>query len=131
MSKIAADNLRASTVGVETPMQYPVRGSAKAFANLQGTGTVAGRESLNISGYTDNGTGDYTFTYTSAMSAANTYTAFPAGGGYAGTDPTGWLHGVTTPNMLAAYVRCTTGSASAGTFADMHSAMVEVLGALA
>jgi hypothetical protein len=71
MSKIAADNLRAPTAGVETPMVYPVRGSAKSWMNLNGTGTIAIRDSLNVSSATDNGTGDYTENLTSAHTNAN------------------------------------------------------------
>ena len=72
MSKIAADNLRASTAGVETPTVYPVRGSAKACINLTGTGTIAVAESLNVSGVVDNGAGDYSSSWSSAF-AATTY----------------------------------------------------------
>lgn len=46
-------------------------GVAKAWANLDGTGTIAERDSHNISGYVDNGTGDYTFTISADMSSAN------------------------------------------------------------
>jgi hypothetical protein len=44
---------------------------AKAWANLNGTGTIALRGSLNISSVVDNGTGDYTFNWSSAMTDAN------------------------------------------------------------
>lgn len=71
MSKIVADNLRALTDAVETPMKYPVRGSAKVWFNLNGSGTIAGRDSINITSYTDNGTGDYTGTFTAAMANTN------------------------------------------------------------
>lgn len=43
-------------------------GVAKAWANLNGTGTVALRDSYNVSSAVDNGTGNYTFNYTSNMS---------------------------------------------------------------
>ena len=46
-------------------------GSNKAWINLNGTSTIANRDSYNISGITDNGTGDYTETFTSSMSNAN------------------------------------------------------------
>lgn len=46
-------------------------GTAKAWSNLNGTGTIAERDSFNISGYVDNGTSDYTFTISSDMSSAN------------------------------------------------------------
>ena len=50
--------------------------SARAWVNFNGTGTVAIRASGNVSSITDNGTGDYTVNFTTAMSDANyTYTA--------------------------------------------------------
>ncbi len=55
------------------------QGLAKAWANLNGTGTIALRDSFNIGATTDNGTGDYTYTFTSGFSNAN-YSASYAGG---------------------------------------------------
>tara|TARA_R100000951_G_scaffold85350_1_gene73021 strand:+ start:670 stop:1047 length:378 start_codon:yes stop_codon:yes gene_type:complete len=46
-------------------------GTAKAWVNFNGTGTVAIRASYNVASLTDNGTGDYTITFTAAMSDAN------------------------------------------------------------
>lgn len=46
-------------------------GSAKAWVNFNGTGTVAIRDSFNVASITDNGAGDYTVNYTTAMSNAN------------------------------------------------------------
>ena len=46
-------------------------GSNKAWINLNGTSTIANRDSYNISGITDNGTGDYTETFTNSMANAN------------------------------------------------------------
>jgi hypothetical protein len=48
-----------------------VKGSAKAWVNFNGTGTVAIRASYNVSSITDNGTGDYTVNFTSAFADAN------------------------------------------------------------
>jgi hypothetical protein len=45
--------------------------SARAWVNFNGTGTVAIRESGNVSSITDNGTGDYTVNFTTAMADAN------------------------------------------------------------
>ena len=44
---------------------------AKAWVNFNGTGTVAIRESFNVSSITDNGTGNYTVNFTTAMPDAN------------------------------------------------------------
>lgn len=43
------------------------QGLSKVWVNFNGTGTIAARDSLNISGLTDNATGHYTVTISSAM----------------------------------------------------------------
>jgi len=52
--------------------------TAKAWVNFNGTGTVAIRASGNVSSITDNGTGDYTVNFTTAMTDAN-YSAVVTG----------------------------------------------------
>jgi hypothetical protein len=51
--------------------QNGMTGIAKAWVNFNGTGTVAIRDSFNGSSITDNGTGDYTVNFTTAMPNAN------------------------------------------------------------
>jgi len=58
------DAAGANSVAVSTVFN----GSAKAWVNFNGNGTVAAQDSANISSITDNGTGDYTCNLTSAMS---------------------------------------------------------------
>lgn len=43
----------------------------RAWVNFDGTGTVAIRASYNVSSITDNGVGDYTVNFTTAMADAN------------------------------------------------------------
>ena len=45
--------------------------SCRAWVNFNGTGTVAIRGSGNVSSITDNGTGDYTVNFTTAMTDTN------------------------------------------------------------
>ena len=45
--------------------------SARAWVNFNGTGTVAIRASGNVSSITDNGVGDYTVNFTTAMADTN------------------------------------------------------------
>jgi len=45
--------------------------SARAWVNFNGTGTVAIRDSGNVSSITDNGSGNYTVNFTTAMVDAN------------------------------------------------------------
>lgn len=58
-------------------------GAIVAWVNFNGTGTVAIRASGNVSSITDNGTGDYTVNFTSALADAN-YAAMVTGSSDAG-----------------------------------------------
>lgn len=49
----------------------PPHYACRAWVNFNGTGTVAIRASGNVSSITDNGTGDYTVNFTTAMPDAN------------------------------------------------------------
>jgi len=60
------DSAQFATVSGTAPI-YPCR----AWVNFNGTGTVAIRASGNVTSITDNGTGDYTVNFTTAMSDAN------------------------------------------------------------
>ena len=55
--------------------------SVRAWVNFNGTGTVAIRAAYNVSSITDNGTGDYTANFTTALSDANYATIVSAGTG--------------------------------------------------
>ena len=46
------------------------QGLCKGWMNLDGTGTIAIQDSFNVSGVTDNNTGEYTQTHTNAMNNA-------------------------------------------------------------
>ena len=74
-----AGALTISTLNNDTGVlatQNGMTGIAKAWVNFNGTGTVAIRDSFNVSSITDNGTGDYTVNFTTAMPNAN-YAANP------------------------------------------------------
>lgn len=99
-----------------------IQGSAKAWVNFNGTGTVAIRASYNVSSITDNGTGDYTVNFTNALADANYCTvisgstqsngstvAFPAMGPYGSP---------TAPTTTAVRVGCI-GSGGNGAQADV------------
>jgi hypothetical protein len=69
-----AGKIVASTINDDTGVlatQNGMTGIAKAWVNFDGTGTVAIRASFNVSSITDNGTGDYTVNFTTAMPNAN------------------------------------------------------------
>lgn len=56
-------------------------GVCRAWVNFNGTGTVAIRASFNVSSITDNGTGDYTLNFTTAMPDADYSAVANAGQG--------------------------------------------------
>lgn len=80
----------------------PAYYGARAWVNFNGTGTVAIRESVNISSITDNGTGNYTLNFTTAMPDAN-YVVLMAGrdgAGQVGTIRNGGTYSTSAVNVL-------------------------------
>ena len=69
MSTLNTVNITNGTDSIT--VEGAVKGSAKAWVNFNGTSTVAIRASYNVSSITDNGTGDYTVNFTTAMPDAN------------------------------------------------------------
>ena len=72
MSTLKVDAITDTSGGTNVD----VPNAAKAWVNFNGTGTVAIREDYNVSSITDNGTGNYTVNFTTAMPDAN-YSAIP------------------------------------------------------
>ena len=70
MSTIKTETLSTPS-NATVPVDTVVNGTAKAWVNFNGTGTVAIRRAFNVSSITDNGTGDYTVNFTTAMPDAN------------------------------------------------------------
>ena len=60
-----------TVTGSITGGSISVANSLRAWVNFNGTGTVAIRASNNVSSITDNGTGEYTVNFTTALSDAN------------------------------------------------------------
>ena len=68
MSTLTVTNIKATG---ETASRA-VSGVAAAWVNFNGTGTVAIRDSNgNVSGLVDNGTGNYTISYSNSFSSVN------------------------------------------------------------
>ena len=66
MSTIKTETLSTPS-NATVPVDTVVNGTAKAWVNFNGTGTVAIRRAFNVSSITDNGNGDYTVNFTTAM----------------------------------------------------------------
>ena len=69
MSTIVTSNVSDGTLSI--PTTYVTNGSAKAWVNFNGTGTIAARDSFNVASLTDHGTGDYTVNYSNNMDNGN------------------------------------------------------------
>ncbi len=65
-AEIAANAVTYAKIGTTEQGQL-----CKAWVNFNGTSTVSIRASYNVSSITDNGTGDYTVNFTTAMADAN------------------------------------------------------------
>ena len=73
---VTAAKLASNAVDTQALALFNASGSApvyacRAWVNFNGTSTVAIRASGNVSSITDNGTGDYTVNFTTAMPDAN------------------------------------------------------------
>lgn len=95
----------------------------RAWVNFNGTGTVAIRASGNVTSITDNGTGDYTVNFTSAMPDAN-YSVVGVTGGW------GSAYNYATVNVGAGATPTTSAvriaTRTAGTFNDEVAVCVSV-----
>ena len=101
-----------------------------AFAVFDGSGTVAfksGNTTFNISSLTDNGTGDYTFSFTNAFAAGN-YVAI--GAGVFGTSHT--FNGGSIRTRATTSVRMVFGTSggvnSVGFASDLTDASITIIG---
>jgi hypothetical protein len=81
----------------------------RAWVNFNGSGTVSIREDGNVSSITDNGTGDYTVNFTTAMPDANY--AVIATSGFSDTNPSTVFATAAPVNSSSARVETITTSA--------------------
>jgi len=68
MSTLKADTIQSTSGGAATLTKQM---ALRAWVNFNGTGTIATRNSINLSSLTDNGTGEYTITFSNAFSAVD------------------------------------------------------------
>jgi len=72
---VAFDTLQTSgqisSTAKSVDTDYIARGCGKCFMDLNGTGTIALRDSFNIASVTDNGTGDYTVSINNDFNSSN------------------------------------------------------------
>lgn len=92
-------------------------GIAAMWANLNGTGTIALRDSLNVSSVTDRGTGLYTLNTTSAFASTNSMVGGVAASANAA---------ITDLNRVATFVPSTTSAGALNTNIGDSAAAVDV-----
>jgi hypothetical protein len=86
MSKVKTNELANVADTESVPIGDVINGSARAWVNFDGTGTVAIRDSYNVSSITDNGTGNYIVNFDTPMPDANY--AVSASGDFTGVTAT-------------------------------------------
>jgi hypothetical protein len=105
MSTIKTDTLQNVAGTLSVPVSTVVSGSAKAWVNFNGTGTVAIRAAFNVSSITDNGTGGYTVNFSTAMPDAN-YVVVVGGRGAGGASFCTHNKEFTSPTVSTVAVAC-------------------------
>ena len=102
--------------------------TCKAWVNFNGTGTVAIRASYNVSSITDNGTGDYTVNFTTALADANySVNGTASGNGAHPTFAMATAHDVApSASSLRIYTARTGGGGSGGDKIDSTYASVAI-----
>jgi len=112
-SELRVDTLKDSSGNNSVGMAYVAGGSAKAWINFNGTGTIASRDSFSVSSISDNGTGSTTLTFSNAFNSAdyvlNYTTGYGASANFTGTAPT------TTTALIQGY-RTDTGASQDRTY---------------
>jgi hypothetical protein len=130
-SELRVNTLKDASGNNSVATSTVAQGSAKAWVNFNGTGTIAIRESFNTSSLTDNGTGDYDSNLTNSMSNAD----FSVGA------TTSFLTGVThmvhfvpdgaDGNNLASAISGVTRRTDSNNLTDLNYIMLQAFGDLA
>lgn len=109
------------------PVDLTGQSASKAWSNLNGTGTIAERDSFNISGYVDSATGNYQATYANALSDAN-YSAGTYSGHGSGSGNYYYLNMFNSPSASYLPLHNVT---QAGSITDAEYVLASVFGDLA
>jgi hypothetical protein len=113
------DSAQFATVSGTAPLY-----AARAWVNFNGTGTVAIRESGNVSSITDNGTGDYTVNFTTAMPDADYSSVFSVSENLTNPANRGVSSNWTSaPSSSAVRIRCVNSTNTATDMLYVHAAI--------
>jgi hypothetical protein len=116
----------AAATGITTTTGSAPYYGARAWVNFNGTGAVAIRESGNVTSITDNGTGDYTVNFTTALPSANYCSVYGATVNSSNNE-TATIQGKrdTTQTTTQLFIRASLNS-SGGAFEDLPVCSVAV-----
>lgn len=112
MSTLQIDTLAERDGSESVPVDTVIHGSAKAWVNFNGTGTVAIRSAFNVANITDLAVGQYQVNFAVPMPSpdfAVTAAGFRSSGNEGVVNPESYTTGSVTVN-------CTTGSGSEADF---------------
>ena len=133
LAKGTAAQMLVMNTGATAPewVAQPVS-PVKAWVNFNGTGTPAIRGSLNVASITDNGVGDYTINFTTALADANYAVLITVSGATVAPDTTriGVVCGVEATgasDKTTAHVRIQTGTTNSTDLKDMAEINVLVM----
>jgi len=114
MSTLSVGTIQSSTTSpptINNSAGTAIGTFCRAWVNFNGTGTVATRAFFNVQSIVDNGTGDYTVNFTTAMSDAN-YAAVATTGNGSGSRV------VSNVDSLSSSHRVQTMASTTGTLTD-------------
>lgn len=126
VTSLQVDGVAPSPPDVNTTYEDNV---CKGWINFNGQGTIATRDSFNVSGITDNGTGDYTITWDRDFANADYAWTGACKRGDSGTVTDGdYVHGrKVASNPTAGTLRITTNN-HAGTIVDPQQVYIIAFG---
>lgn len=122
MSEIFVDTIKnkaGSTSLDSDKLPNMLSGSAKVWVNFNGTGTIATRDSFNVSSLTDHATGQYQVNISSSMSNSN-YAVTGSHSEDNNTSPTGLRNSARQYNNLTTSSYRLQPCQSASSFADVQ-----------
>lgn len=125
MSTARFNTLQNAAGSKSVPVDTVVDGSAKAWVNFNGTGTVAIRAAFNVTSITDNGSGDYTVNFTTAMADAN-YAVLATGGDSAANYNVIHTSSTTAPTAAAVRIQSVTQNSGNPVVFDITRASVAI-----
>jgi hypothetical protein len=122
---ITTADIAANAVTTAKLGSNEVSGLCKAWVNFNGTGTPAIRASYNVSSITDNGTGDYTVNFATALVDAN-YSAVTTPCRNVGSDTNMHAGVLGQTGFAAGSVRIQTRVASSSALEDAFAVSVSI-----